>query len=70
MTTIMFLIGFLIFIFFIAGQIWEVKTESKNEIDYKNYYERHSFERKKNPKTRKGSQSRIKNYNNKWEKKK
>jgi uncharacterized protein YxeA len=61
MTTIMFLIGFLIFIFFIAGQIWEVKTES-----HKNYYERHSFERKKNPKTRKGSQSRVKNYNNKW----
>jgi len=68
--TMMFFIGFLIFAFFIAGQIWEVKTEQETEIDYKNYYERHSFQRKQNPKTKKGSQSRIKNYSKKWEKKK
>ena len=27
-------------------------------MDYKNYYERYHIERKKNPKTKKGSQSR------------
>jgi len=66
MNILMFIVGFLIFLFFIVGQISEVKAETKDEIDYKNYYERHSFERKKNPKYKKGSQSRVKNYN--WKK--
>ncbi len=58
MSVAIFLIGFLIFILFIIGQYKEKETEDKLEIDYKNYYERYHIERQKNPKTKKGSQSR------------
>lgn len=70
MNIAMFFIGTIIFTFYIVGWIWESKMESDEEIDWKNYYERHSLQREKNPKIRKGSQSRMKNYNNKWKNKK
>ena len=69
MNILMFLIGTIIFTFYIVGWIWESKQEEKQEIDWKNYYERHSLQRKKQAKRKKGSQSRMKNYNNKWKKK-
>ena len=48
--------------------VWEMKQEKKrNEkelLDYKYYYTRNlSNEREKQPKRKKGSQSRMKNYN-------
>ena len=58
MSIAIFLIGFLITLLFIIGQFKEIQTEDKLRIDYKNYYERYHKERKKNPKTKKGSQSR------------
>ena len=58
MSVAIFLIGFLITILFIIGQFKEKQTEDKLRIDYKNYYERYNIEREKNPKTKKGSQSR------------
>ena len=58
MSTAIFLIGFLITLLFIIGQFKETQTEDKLRMDYKNYYERYHIERKKNPKTKKGSQSR------------
>ena len=58
MSVAIFLIGFLITILFVIGQFKEKQTEDKLRIDYKNYYERYHVERKKNPKTKKGSQSR------------
>lgn len=66
MNILMFIVGSIIFIFFITGQIVETKQQTQREIDYKNYYERYNLQRKKNPKTKKGSQSRMKNYN--WKK--
>ena len=67
MALIIFLVGFVVFILFVISLTVEVKDENKqNEIDWKSYYERHSIQRKKNPKTKKGSQSRMKNYN--WKK--
>ena len=66
MNILMFIVGSIIFIFFITGQIVETKQPTQREIDYKNYYERYNLQRKKNPKTKKGSQSRMKNYN--WKK--
>ena len=66
MNILMFIVGSIIFIFFITGQIVETKQQNQREIDYKNYYERYNLQRKKNPKTKKGSQSRMKNYN--WKK--
>ena len=69
MNILMFLIGTIIFTFYIVGWIWESKQEEKKEFDWKNYYERHSLQRKKQAKRKKGSQSRMKNYNNKWKKK-
>tara|TARA_B100000900_G_C20513884_1_gene689193 strand:+ start:414 stop:605 length:192 start_codon:yes stop_codon:yes gene_type:complete len=63
----MFLIGIVVFTFYITGFIWEMRIQNKEEnIDYKNYYERHSITRVKQPKRKKGSQSRLKNYN--WKK--
>ena len=48
-----------------TGQILEKRWQSREEeIDYKDYYERHSLQRKKEPKRKEGSQSRIKNYPN------
>ena len=66
MNILMFVIGTIIFTIFITGLIWESKQEEEKEIDYTNYYERHKIVRVKNPKTKKGSQSRLKNYN--WKK--
>jgi hypothetical protein len=63
MSILIFLIGFVIFVLFITGQVVEKRIADTQELDYKNYYERHSYERKKNPKYKKGSQSRVKNYN-------
>ena len=65
MNIVIFLIGFIIFILFTTGQVKERKTE---EIENwrNNYYDRYNLERKKNPKYKKGSQSRFKNYN--WKK--
>jgi len=64
----MFLIGVIISSIFFMSFVWEMKQEKKrNEkelFDYKYYYTRNlSNERKKQPKRKKGSQSRIKNYN-------
>ena len=52
--------------------VWEMKQEKirkeKELLDYKYYYTRNLLnERKKSPKRKKGSQSRMKNYN--WKKK-
>ena len=66
MNIVIFLIGFVIFTLFITGQAVEKRIEDKNELDYKNYYERYNLQRTKNPKYKKGSQSRLKNYN--WKK--
>ena len=51
--------------------IWEMKQEKMRKemelLDDKYYYTRnHSIERDKQPKRKKGSQSRMKNYN--WKK--
>jgi hypothetical protein len=64
MTVLIFLLGSIVFILFITSFTSEIKK--LEDIDYENYYERHSIQRKKNPKTKKGSQSRMKNYN--WKK--
>ena len=67
----MFLIGVIISSIFFMSFVWEMKQEKKrNEkelLDYKYYYTRNLLnERKKQPKRKKGSQSRMKNYN--WKK--
>ena len=68
MSIIMFLVGSVIFTLFIVTQIWEYKQEVKRRkkeiLDNKYYYERHSVKRNKEPKRKKGSQSRRKTYNN------
>ena len=71
MSIIMFLIGVIISSIFFMSFVWEMKQEKKrNEkelLDYKYYYTRNlSNEREKQPKRKKGSQSRMKNYN--WKK--
>lgn len=70
MSVIMFLIGTLIFTFFLVGWIWEMREEEKNKEEYlqrmTRYYERYDIQRNKNPKRKKGSQSRLKKYN--WKK--
>ena len=68
----MFLIGVIISSIFFMSFVWEMKQDKKrNEkelLDYKYYYTRNlSNEREKQPKRKKGSQSRMKNYN--WKKK-
>ena len=67
----MFLIGVIISSIFFMSFVWEMKQEKKQKekeiLDYKYYYARNLLnERKKQPKRKKGSQSRIKNYN--WKK--
>tara|TARA_B100001540_G_C15502165_1_gene504086 strand:- start:325 stop:531 length:207 start_codon:yes stop_codon:yes gene_type:complete len=65
MNLLIFIIGTIIFTLYITGQILEKRWESREEeIDYKDYYERHSLQRKKKPKRKEGSQSRMKNYPN------
>ena len=68
----MFLIGVIISSIFFMSFVWEMKQEKiqkdKELLDYKYYYTRSLLnERKKSPKRKKGSQSRMKNYN--WKKK-
>ena len=67
----MFLIGVIISSIFFMSFVWEMKKEKKQKekelLDYKYYYTRNLLnERKKQPKRKKGSQSRMKNYN--WKK--
>jgi len=71
MSIIMFLIGVIISSIFFMSFVWEMKQEKKQKekelLDYKYYYTRNLLnERKKQPKRKKGSQSRMKNYN--WKK--
>lgn len=71
MSVIMFLIGVIISSIFFMSFVWEMKQEKKQKekelLDYKYYYTRNLLnERKKQPKRKKGSQSRMKNYN--WKK--
>ena len=71
MSIIMFFIGVIISSIFFMSFVWEMKQEKKQKekelLDYKYYYTRNLLnERKKQPKRKKGSQSRMKNYN--WKK--
>ena len=68
----MFFIGVIITSIFFMSFVWEMKQEKirkdKELLDYKYYYTRNLLnERKKSHKRKKGSQSRMKNYN--WKKK-
>jgi len=67
----MFFIGVIITSIFFMSFVWEMKQDKKRKekelLDYKYYYTRNLLnERKKQPKRKKGSQSRMKNYN--WKK--
>ena len=64
----MFFIGVIITSIFFMSFVWEMKQDKKRKekelLDYKYYYTRNLLnERKKLPKRKKGSQSRMKNYN-------
>jgi len=68
MSIIMFFIGVIITSIFFMSFVWEMKQDKKRKekelLDYKYYYTRNLLnERKKQPKRKKGSQSRMKNYN-------
>ena len=67
----MFFIGVIVTSIFFMSFVWEMKQDKKRKekelLDYKYYYTRNLLnERKKQPKRKKGSQSRMKNYN--WKK--
>ena len=67
----MFFIGVIITSIFFMSFVWEMKQDKKRKekelLDYKYYYTRNLLnEGKKQPKRKKGSQSRMKNYN--WKK--
>ena len=71
MNIIIFLIGVIISLVYLMSFVWEMKQEKMRKemelLDDKYYYTRnHSNEREKEPKRKKGSQSRMKNYN--WKK--
>ncbi len=71
MNIMIFLIGVIISLIYFMSFAWEMKQEKKQKqmelSDYKYYYSRNlSNETKKQPKRKKGSQSRMKNYN--WKK--
>lgn len=71
MNIIIFLIGVIISLVYLMSFVWEMKQENirkeKELLDNKYYYSRnHLNEREKQPKRKKGSQSRMKNYN--WKK--
>ena len=71
MNIMIFLIGVIISLIYFMSFAWEMKQEKKQKqkelSDYKYYYTRNlSNETKKQPKRKKGSQSRMKNYN--WKK--
>jgi hypothetical protein len=68
MSIIMFFIGVIITSIFFMSFVWEMKQDKKRKekelLDYKYYYTRNLLnERNKQPKRKKGSQSRMKNYN-------
>ena len=71
MNIMIFLIGVIISLIYFMSFAWEMKQEKKQKemelLDYKYYYTRNLLnETKKQPKRKKGSQSRMKNYN--WKK--
>ena len=70
MNILIFLIGVIITLIYSMSFVWEMKQEKKRKerelLDNKYYYTRNLTERKKQPKRKKGSQSRMKNYN--WKK--
>ena len=71
MNILIFLIGVIITLIYSMSFVWEMKQEKKRKerelLDNKYYYTRNLLtERKKQPKRKKGSQSRMKNYN--WKK--
>jgi hypothetical protein len=71
MNILIFLIGVIITLIYSMSFVWEMKQEKKRKekelVDNKYYYTRNLLnERKKQPKRKKGSQSRMKNYN--WKK--
>ena len=71
MNIIIFLIGVIITLVYLMSFVWEMKQEKMRKemelLDDKYYYTRnHSNEREKEPKRKKGAQSRMKNYN--WKK--
>ena len=64
----MFFIGVIVTSIFFMSFVWEMKQDKKRKekelLDYKYYYTRNLLnERKKQPKRKEGSQSRMKNYN-------
>ena len=65
MNILIFLVGVIIFLTYFMSFVWEMKQEKnrkeKDFLDDKNYYKRNLL-----PKSKKGYQSRIKNYN--WKK--
>ena len=68
MNILIFLIGVIITLIYSMSFVWEMKQEKKRKerelLDNKYYYTRNLLnERKKQPKRKKGSQSRMKNYN-------
>jgi hypothetical protein len=62
MSLIIFIAGLIISTLFATSVKSEVQKENDEEFEIKNYYERHSLQRRKRPKTKQGSQSRVKNY--------
>ncbi len=71
MNILIFLMGVIITLIYSMSFVWEMKQEKKRKekelVDNKYYYTRNLLnERKKQPKRKKGSQSRMKNYN--WKK--
>ena len=71
MNILIFLMGVIITLIYFMSFVWEMKQEKKRKekelVDNKYYYTRNLLnERKKQPKRKKGSQSRMKNYN--WKK--
>ena len=71
MNILIFLMGVIITLIYSMSFVWEMKQEKKRKekelVDNKYYYTRNLLnERKKQPKRKIGSQSRMKNYN--WKK--
>ena len=71
MNVLILFIGVIISLTYFMSFVWEMKQEKMRKemelLDDKYYYSRNpSNEREKQPKRKKGSQSRMKNYN--WKK--
>lgn len=64
MMTQLFFIGATLFSIYLIVMVFVTKRQKEinNELDYKYYYDRYELKRNKLPKTRKGSQSRMKYY--------